>query len=48
MQKKTNSRTRWLDKKPQLKKQHITKKEYRKTTAKSVDDSLNDLFKGVR
>ncbi len=43
--KKTNSRTRWSDKKKPVKKNHITKEEYQKTTAKSVEESLALAFK---
>ena len=42
--KKTNSRTRWSDKKKPAKKSHITKKEYRNTSAKKVDGSLDAFF----
>lgn len=43
--KKTNSRTRWSDKKKPVKKSHVTKKEYRQTTAESVDKSLDAMFR---
>jgi hypothetical protein len=45
--KKTNSRTRWSDKKKPAKKNHLTKKEYRRMTAQSVDKSLDQAMKAA-